>query len=305
MTVVLPYNPLAQISETFSWKTAVNPCWSAEERISLLENPNLSITYSYALDSDVKLTDFYNFSETWLGSPIKIPMWSSPHFHSGVVLSTDTSISLTDSLLHHLLSPGDEVIIWKSGTNYRSLIVDTISANSISFTTTIGSGFYAFYLLPLLTGRFNKAVNFTKGSGGRKRANLVFEVLKFTIRSSLSLTDKVLQSSEFSTASAQDREIVSSDLGVYENLFTSSLGKSSWRCSLTYSTPLNYILFLYFLNSVKGRARPFLFTYKPLSPTYYPYAPTVFLSSDSVTINHSHPRRFSISLELEGKVLDI
>ena len=303
MNEILPYNPLAEISEIFSWKTAVNPCWSAEERIVLRDDPSLSITYSYAIGSDTRLADFYAFSETNLGIPVRIPMWSSPHFHPGVVLSTDISISLTDSLLHYLLSPGDEVILWKSATSYRSLVVNTISSNSISFTTPIGAGFYAFYLLPLLTGRFNKEVNFTKGAGSRKRANLIFEVLSIHIPGSTDSLDKVLQSTDFSTMSAQDREIVSSALGIYENLPTSSLVKSSWKCSFTFSSPTTYIGFLHFLNYIQGRANSFLFPYNYLSPAIYPYTPTVFSSSDSITLNHSYPRRCSSSLELEGTII--
>ena len=217
MTAILPYNPLAQITEVFSWKTAVNPCWSAEERIALRDDPSLSITYSYALGSDAKLADFYTFSETNLGIPVRIPMWSSPHFHPGTVLSAATSISLTDSLLHYYLSPGDEIIIWKSPTSYSPLVVDTISSSNLSFTTAVGSDFSAFYILPLLTGRFNKAVNFSKGSGSRKRASLTFEVLNFILPDPYDgyRVDKILQSIEFSTATLQDRETVSSALGIY------------------------------------------------------------------------------------------
>jgi hypothetical protein len=299
MNEILAYNPLAQISETFSWKTAVNPCWSAEERITLRDDPSLSITYSYALGSDDKLRDFYNFSENNLGIPVRIPMWSSPHFHPGDVLSTATSLSLTSSLLHYYLSPGDEVIIWKSATSYSPLVIDSISPDSISFVTAVGSDFSAFYILPLLTGRFNKAVNFTKGSGSRKRASLVFEVLNFVLNRGNYPELKVLQSVEFSTATLQNREIVSSDVGIYENIATSVIIKETWKASFSFRSPSDLADFLGFLSLLQGRLSPFRFPYTLLTPPRFRKV-DVFLSSDSVTIEHTHHRRSSCSLNLEG-----
>lgn len=299
MNEILPYNPLAQISETFSWNTAVTPCWSAEERIALRDDPSLSITYSYALGSDTKLRDFYVFSEVNLGIPVRIPMWSSPHFHPESVLSAATSIALTGSLLHFYLTPGSEVILWKSATSYIPLVISTISSSSISFTTTLGSDFSAFYILPLLTGRFNKAVNFTKGSGSRKRASLVFEVLNFILPNPYDgyRVDKILQSSEFSTATTQDRDLVSSTLGIYENLQTSEIIKEVWKGGFNFASPADLVDFLILLKSLKGRAVSFTFPYGYLSPTG---TATVVLSSDSVTLEHSFPRRVSVSVELEG-----
>ena len=298
MSEILTYNPLAQITETFSWNTAVTSCWSAEERISLRDDPSLSITYSYAIGSDTKLSDFYDFSETNLGIPVRIPMWSSPHFHPGIVLSAATSISLTDSLLHYYLSPGDEVIIWKSATSYSPLVVNTISPSAISFTTTIGSDFSAFYILPLLTGRFNKAVNFTKGAGSRKRASLVFEVLNFVLPDPYNgyRVDKLLQSIDFSTAAVRDREIVSSALGIYENLPTSEIIKEAWKGGFNFVSPSDLVDFLILLKSLKGRAVSFPLPYTYLSPTGNS---VVFLSSDSVMVEYSFPSRASVSLELE------
>ena len=193
---------------------------------------------------------------------------------------------------------GDEVIIWKSPTSYSPLVVNSISAFSISFTTAIGSDFSAFYILPLLKGRFNKAMNFTKGAGGRKRAGFTFDVLNFILPVPYAgyKVDKILQNPEFSTSTKQDRDIVKAELGIYENLPTSDLIKESWKGDFNFSTPMNLIDFLILLNILKGRANSFIFPYTYLSPTGTSEA---VLSSDSVTIEHSHPHRSHTSLDLE------
>ena len=300
MSNILTYNPLAKISEAYSWKTAVNSCWSGEERISLRDNPSLAITYTYLITSDFDLMDFHDFASSRLGKLIKIPMWSSPYFNAGLVLVNDFEITLTNSFLHYFISPGDEVILWKSSNSFYIYIVDAISSTSVRFTTPIIADYSAFYILPLLTGKFNKAVNFTKGSGGRKRASLVFEVSNFVLPNMFieSSLDKVLQSSEFSVFSKEDKEIISSPLGVSEVIATSGLRRDSWKASFSFSSKAELLNFLTLIQGVRGRALPLPFKYAYLGSGYS----WVYLVSDSVTIEHSFRNRASVTLELEAHI---
>ena len=304
MSKILPYNPLAKISETYSWKTAVNSCWSGEERISLRDNPSLAITYTYVIKSDFDLMAFHDFVSSRLGNLIKIPMWSSPYFNAGLVLANNFEINLTNSFLHYIISPGDEVIIWKSIDSFSTYIVDAISRRGVRFTTPIGTNYSAFYILPLLTGKFNKAVNFTKGSGGRKRTSLVFEVSNFvfpdTFRESAlePALGKVLQSSEFSTFTKQDKEIISSPLGVSETIATSDIRREAWKASFSFSSKAELFNLFALIQGIKGRARPLPFNYSYLGSGYS----WIYLVSDSVTIEHSFRNRTSVTLELEAHI---
>jgi hypothetical protein len=299
------HNPSIEIREKYSWQTSVIFSWEGEERTQLRDRPSLVLDYRLHITSDLMLSDVLDFYTQNILTGVRIPLWSTSEFITGL-FAGDLLIPLAPSSpLRAYLEAGSEILLWKTVDRYEVCVIDSITSGELILQTPLLNGFQFCYILPCLQG-FLSASPIVKSSGSKKSLNFSVQcnsvlLIESPSYSEFSLFDlKPLISSDFSTGSQLESDLVASPIGVQDKLAVEGLSRQSWSVSLVSNGLTEITEMKQKLAWFRGRAKSLIFPFTNLLKNENPYSLSlpVCLTEDSITFNYSKRLRCTTAVSL-------
>lgn len=137
---VFPYPPLLEMEETLSTETDVLPAKDgSEQRISMRGTPRQGYGISTFLNSEAEIAKLEASLFTWMKLFWGLPIWGESTVHTDTISAGASSIVVDTSYADY--REDTLAIIWKSTTEFETVLISTVNPNSLGLASNVVSAF--------------------------------------------------------------------------------------------------------------------------------------------------------------------
>lgn len=167
--ILFPHAPERGIEETLEWKTDIlKSANGGEQRVSVRKNPRQFFNMLLRIEEGKELRDMLTLLKGWHPGVFGMPIWWEAR-ELGADAAVDDTVVTVDTTAGDFREEG-LAILWNNEEQYEALQIDTLTANSITFTSPLSIDFVAgeTLVMPVRMAHLSATI-----SGSRYHKNLM------------------------------------------------------------------------------------------------------------------------------------
>jgi len=138
--VIFPYPPLLEVEETLETYSQVLKSYDgSEQRIAPRPTPRQGFKFSVFLNNVDEQAKLETMLFGWQKHYWALPIWPEKTLHTSTITSGASSITVSTSYADY--RDDTLAIIWKSITEYETVLIDTVAAESLTLTEDVVNGY--------------------------------------------------------------------------------------------------------------------------------------------------------------------
>lgn len=150
--VMFSYRPETPIRETLEFSTNIlTSSTGLEQRVSIRKHPRQLIELAYKIEEDSDRRKLQALLFNWQARTFGLPIWFEARKPTADITSGDTVVNV--STAYGDFREGSLAIVWQDADTYDSVEIDTVAANSLTFTSALSNSYTAArtLVMPLRT----------------------------------------------------------------------------------------------------------------------------------------------------------
>lgn len=175
--VIFPYPPLLEVEETLeTYSQVLKAMDGSEQRIAPRPTPRQGFNFSIFLNSIDEQAKLEAMLFGWQKHYWGLPIWPEKTLHTATITAGASSITVDTSYADY--RDDTLAIIWKSITEYETVLISTVAAGSLSLTGTVQNTYTGSkFIMPCRLAQMVSVENATWLSQAQSRHDFMFLIV--------------------------------------------------------------------------------------------------------------------------------